>query len=1364
MKTLQKKEAYLHTLNSRGNIYEEFVPDQVLTHKNLNKIVNYFEDQDRLSRIHLSGVGIGCGLNITSFKDNIIEIGQGVGVTTDGDLIKSETSEFLYYTAFSDKGEYPLFEGLEVFEIHTQEGAGHQTGELPLSSFNNLSNYMIIAYLEYYTEDEGLCDGFDCDDSGTKVYANLKFLITQNSNYEKLIQNDSIYNNHNVLAYYDGLPELQLPRLLLNKTNTKSVGAVYNRFVNGLLTNNLIPNLRTTIKTIINKLNHRINFEKFGVNSAQIDQLFHQIFGNLSPNFELSIQYKYDLAKDLLETYEQIRDLLLRIHFECVPTVRSFPKHLLIGTLKEETRLQTRHQFYPSPIVTGNDENLMEIKSLIIKFFNQLKQYRIPTTNTAAIKITPSKNYSNKLSLRAIPYYYQTKNSLIKNWNFTDLQNRKSTNQLGYHTSNLKNIPSVQKPLEYTHLDKDFYRIEGHLGKNYKVALNKLNKLKSDNNLAFDVKTISIGFPISSVSFDNMKCENKNYLTLLQTWEKDFSCKADSAIEFFNQYSIDTATIGDNYTSTRTYPARDLQVRATNNAAIRELAKAKSKTGASTKNKKVVHAVSANNTNYDKSIRYVMDSATDNIQGNQYTATMYSAVALEILAEYIQVDINPKDYFLYLENPIKTIANLQVLKRDFLKDLNSFYQTDKWFAFNTALDQLCIDLRKAILMLSKVDAAATFGDKVFDKMYDYFIYELSDFCCLKEKINWLKEQLDELRLNMYKDLILSELIQKHPGIEHMAGVPKGGTFLMVYAGGISRSVRRRGRSQASFNGNILFDFALPYTCYSDCPPETIVYQIDNTEPAPVGLQIIPQKFCFSNQTAVATVPFNVAPAGKELTSPNAGNFIIGNLDNYRFNPNNVPDALLGEPITFIVGGQAIPTSDVQIRAYKLPTSINIFVNNMLWTDAGLEMEFAFDHELDTKTYFNYAWQSNGQTLNPINVSNPNRFLFTSVENTVIREVKLVITVNDAEINCNTQSTAITINETRPITQYTIDIDKKNYCLPNDKEALLFRITPSGVLTSPNGSNFILENQGIYKFNPTNVSNALLGNPITFLVDGNVPTPNIELKVYKIPNITPAYQVVGFNGNNITLRLNTLNPTALEDKSYLEYVWTFQQGTEPSTLLASTKNADNIILPLQDSAINGELTLTVKVVGLATCEKKFRFKINETKPVVFGCEMSIGQRLNTFRINEIAIAVRNEINDPTYDNINSLLVNLINEASQIPVESNNVPVVNLRRLLKNANDLRMKLDGLLNDPRFAAFRNQLFKIDEVIEVVVLELLRCISASRASEVIEDTNTFLTRSNQINTMRDTLIRRIINTSYSRSYQPNAPLIRTGYDNTFV
>ena len=44
--------------------YRSFVPDQVLTAEQLNTVIDFFEGQNRLTRICLSGVGIVCGFDV----------------------------------------------------------------------------------------------------------------------------------------------------------------------------------------------------------------------------------------------------------------------------------------------------------------------------------------------------------------------------------------------------------------------------------------------------------------------------------------------------------------------------------------------------------------------------------------------------------------------------------------------------------------------------------------------------------------------------------------------------------------------------------------------------------------------------------------------------------------------------------------------------------------------------------------------------------------------------------------------------------------------------------------------------------------------------------------------------------------------------------------------------------------------------------------------------------------------------------------------------------------------------------------------------------------------------------------------------
>ncbi|QHI35484.1 hypothetical protein IMCC3317_08300 [Kordia antarctica] len=1211
METIEKKEPYLHILNTQGNIYEEFLPDQVLTHKNLNKVVNYFEDQDRLSRIYLIGVGIGCGMNIVSYSGGKIIIAQGAGITTDGDIINTITREFQYYGELTDRADYALFNGRQVYEIYEQEGAGRLLDEHPLTSFNTnepgaLKDYILIAYVENYTEDEGLCGGSGCDETGNKVYSNLKFLLIHKNNYAALISGDTIYKSHDVLKYYDTLPELCMPRLLLTKNNTTSGISIHDQFKNSLF---LKTELHTGITTIINRFSHRINFARYGVNVPQITAYFDAIFTVQEEQF---IQYKYDLLKDLIDTYREIRELILYTRFECVANINAFPKHLLLGTLEEQTRLQTRHSFYPSPTVSENDENLLSIRALCIKFFNQLKEYRIPNVPTTAIKITPSKGYEFKLSERSIPYYYETKNSLVTNWNPISIQQRKPKNQLGYHVSNLKNIPCIQEPLKFSHLDKDFYRIEGHVGKDFRLALKRVNTLKAKYNLAFDVKTISIGFPVKKITLDDDKCDTKDYAILLKTWEKEFCCTAESATEFFNKYQYTSP--GDNDTVTTVYSvasvqsAQQLQLLKKKKAASAELGKIAESTintnAESTINTNTdavsVDGVTVNAAIYEDSLQYAIDQAYIHI-GNQNVAAGYvSTITLDIIAQILGTVVKNDDYFFYTEIPVKIITNLAEIKRLFLQSLNELFNTEKWTAFKAAIEQLCTDVKQALFALSNLSADTVFGSKTHDKMYEYFIYELSKLCCLTEKFNWLKDQVDDIRNNLYRELILSKLIVEHPGAEHMAGVPKGGTFLMVYIGGTESILDDSNIVERQFNGLIQFDFALPYMCCSDCPPETIVY---NTVEIETTLSIAKTKYCLPSDDGL--VDFVIQSSGDGVvTSPEGTAFIVQTDAGYAFDPSGVTDELLGQTLTFLVDGNT-PTVPVEICVFKFPLDVTPTYNFLSWNEAGINLDLNVSHELDTLSYFTYSWtREDGSEIGT--EKDVLAEFFANPEESFVETFKLIIGVEGYQNGC-TESYEVPVDETREVEISVVVPEIICHNVQMTTVALTpIIVTPDGaILTSPqtpiDAPNFIEQDgAGDYFINPVNVPDALLGTDITFEVNGN-PVPDKFTRIGRLPSVInmdgqgnqlQAYDVVEWNENGVIVNLRATH--AYQSQTYIEYRWT-ERSTGIS--IGDTRNVSNIAVQGTGEA-SGNFMVEMRVIGLEdSCSIFFEIGFTIPRPML-----------------------------------------------------------------------------------------------------------------------------------------------------------------------
>ncbi|MEM6721433.1 MAG: hypothetical protein AAF611_19055 [Bacteroidota bacterium] len=1201
MKTIEKKEPYLHTLNTRGNIYEEFLPDQVLTHKNLNKVVNYFEDQDRQSRVYLIGVGVGCGLNIVSYSNSFIEIGQGVGITTDGDLIKSETRRFHYYSALTDRASYALFEGLQVYEIYEQEEAGRPTDELPLSSFTfnepgALKDYILVAYVEDYSEDEGLCGGSGCDETGNKVYSNLKFLLIHKSNKTALVARDTIYNSHDVLAYYDTLPELCMPRLLLTKDNTLSGIDIHDQFTKSFALKN---DLYTGITTIIDRFDHRINFARYGVTIPQITAYFDDIFVVQEEPF---IQYKYDLMKDLIDTYREIRELILFTRFECVANIKAFPKHLLLGTLDEATRLQHRHEFYPSPTVSENDDNLMAIKALCIKFFNQLKEYKIPQVSSAAIKVTPSKNYEYKLSERSIPYYYETKNSLISNWNPLAIQLRKLKKHLGYHVANLQNIPCVQRPLEYSHLDKDFYRIEGHIGKDFRLALGRINKLKSQYNLAFDVKAVSIGFPVNKVSLDDDVCNTKDHAILLETWEQEFDCVSQSAMEFFSKYQLDD--LGNNDTSTAAFAVASQQQEQ---QQVLSLLRRGDTTDETINPEKIAGRTintnmefmelgeSVESVPYNKSIQYAIDLAYSNIGTQDVSATHLAAITLAIVDQQQGTVDKDTDYYFYTETPVKIIAALTDIKRNFLQSLDEVYVTEKWTALNNAIDVLCTQVDQVLFAISEATDNTAYGTKTHDKMYEFYIYELSKLCCLKGKFAWLKAQMDVIRDNLYRELILSRIIEKHPGAEHMAGVPKGGTFLMVYLGGTEELLEDDSKL-SQFDGIVQFDFALPYMCCGSCAPGTVVF---NAEPD-VTLTISKTKYCLP--TDEGQVDF-ISSIDGVITSPQGDAYIVQTESGYAFDPTAVPNELLGQPLTFLVNGTT-PIVPLEICVWKLPTDITPTETFSSWNEAGINLDLNLSHDLESLSFYSYVWnRADGSEIGTTK-DIPAAFLANPGQ-TFEETISVTISITGSPVAC-TETRDILISYTRPvensITVPPIICHRIEETSPAWTQIL---VTPTdAILTSPqdpiDGPSFIEQNENDeYFINPLHVPNDLAGDEIKFAVNGEL-IENVSTRVAKLPaNInTDDFPTHSATWDDTGVNINIRAAHIFQSESYIEYGWIDLDND--GTQIATTNNLPNF--RIEDRVGEGVITvnyrLIMRVAGLEdSCTKSFDFNIVFQRPTL-----------------------------------------------------------------------------------------------------------------------------------------------------------------------
>lgn len=492
--------------------YHSYVEDQVLTHYQLNETIDYFDDQNRLSKVFLTGTGIACGFLVsTTEAHTFITITQGTGITTDGDLIKLQTKlpkddtkqklisvnlSSITYKSFKpfteDKASYPHFIKnnaiIPLWELLPEKLPAEplETGEQLLTAFPdfiNINNYVVILYLENYSKDASLCSQIDCSNQGGEEVFNLRVLLASKSNADTIITNDSLYSKYNYFDDYKLLPELGVKKVIPTFNTTQTAAQIKQLFNTVVSDNTFKTSLKNSITTILTNLNYTA--QATAINTG-ITNLF-----NIPGSIPSDIHYRYDALKDIVATYKELKDLFMQLCSECNPHLGSFPKHLMLGLVEDAEYYKAyRHQFYNAPILDNQNKTFKNFDSLIQRLLSITQKYGVVAAANN-VKITPSKA-TGKLGHKSIPYYYNVDNPFLNSWDFERNSIYLQKANFSYHTINLLNDDYIKFPLQYTLDDYDFYRIEGYLNDSIDDVNNNLTTQKNTFGLDFDFQIIDI--------------------------------------------------------------------------------------------------------------------------------------------------------------------------------------------------------------------------------------------------------------------------------------------------------------------------------------------------------------------------------------------------------------------------------------------------------------------------------------------------------------------------------------------------------------------------------------------------------------------------------------------------------------------------------------------------------------------------------------------------------------------------------------------------------------------------------------------------------------------------------------------------------
>lgn len=783
-------------LNNITTEYSRFNANQVLTEKQLNAFIDYFDDQDRLSRLGLSGVGLVCGFkvapqfNVDKTAVKSIEITQGTAVTTDGDLVQffdliaeNLTSKtFSYFKKFEDdKGQYPRFlnsqeKQFKLWELHANENESHTD----LASFKDIQKMAVLLYLEQYSKEDVLCNKLSCDNQGIEQINNLRVLLVDSNDLEAIASKDKIFSEHNWYKINTSLPVVEAKRVVLREGNTQTFSALKAQFDAVVKDESISIDLISGYNILLEK------FQKPSI-TAKIEALLK--FSSLA--VPLDFQYRYDVLKDLIDTYNEIKELLLHINVNCCPNIGAFPKHIMLGKLKQTTVYpELRHRFYKSTIIGHENENLQKVKLLIDRAIAIVNNY-IGNEKSEEIIITPSRAHT-LLSDKAIPFYYNVSSEFLNKWDFNKTKNYTENQNLSYHKDKLSSALAIRKPLSYNIDKNDFYRIEGHHGKMYREALEKIQKLKKDNGLSFDVKTLSINATDLHININNYECEFEDLKMLLSAWRAEQNCILSEVSKTFSAFKltdpkanseVDKLDYKKNKGKTADVLASSVPMDKESMRSMKELSRSgyQEVTRYGEKVKEYSRFLEEKNIVKD-SLTKSKDSLGFLIE--QVFEKNKKGSASDIILEVNKETEAIRDKEIWKEEPVltdfiftditETLVHAYILDTKVPLNIRDIDHT-VLMSYKLTIEQLCKQVKKLQARYNSTSLKLT-----TKQILGLLVNQLSIVCCSGKKLETLLAEIDKRKKKILEKIQFSQFVKQHPGLEHKAGVVPGGTFVMVY--------------------------------------------------------------------------------------------------------------------------------------------------------------------------------------------------------------------------------------------------------------------------------------------------------------------------------------------------------------------------------------------------------------------------------------------------------------------------------------------------------------------------------------------------------------------------------------------------------
>ncbi|MGK6352096.1 hypothetical protein [Parapedobacter sp. DT-150] len=875
--------------------YPVFQADQVLTNKHLNNVLDYLDQQERLSRFSLIGKGIVCGLEITSNAAGI-SVSGGCGITAQGYLINHCSTQYTHYIPY---GPPQLPDSLYLIDncdevqrdLTPLYGVQNDLWELVPSGAAaanqqalgnlDLADYVVVLLMVATQTHLKNCDTNDCNDKGSRMDFEVKPLLAKRSligHKEKTSFDVISLKRYNVSAQSLETPDEILEAFYamtdddtLDKLS-RNIALSWDVYAGPLGLDGSNPLKTLDLKTI------RQQF------SSNNDNVHH-------------IQYFYDFVDDLVKAYAEFKRTVSGVSGGCCPDEMDFPLHLVLGAANRTTKIgvadEYRTYFRPALIMENQRDTLQLAATLLQRLQAMVAAFDVKLLKSRQkIVITPNNLGRAPLSARCIPYYYHHVN-LLESWNYRRLLAGDQQYNPGYHATVEAGFPEeVSKPLYFDTERYNAFRIEGHIGMAYQTALAEIQRQRQVYNLPFDIVALDATDLLQVIQGQDVTC-------IIEDLESDYNvliagllCRLEQILSYVS--SLRPQKPGILLPDIVFDP---VLVRKEPLSTIVNTIKTDFKTGEKP----------ASTVNYISKLVPTEKKDDNDMQLVDFLKTDLSEFLIKDRVNFEYLLPKPDLLLVFLQDLNKL---LQYLFEHELTDFDEQAYGKLWDAYVSTVKEITASTATSNnAVLKEYFAAENYGNLLFK--------------CSNEELFALLTAYRERLKRYYAAVNFNTFFRKHTGLEHKAGVPKGGTFVLVYytpvptkeipsrevaagrtvAGvatlkptlkmsravdlikelGLSLDDQRRlldtiGREEEVMAsrlkipaGVVIADFYLPYLNSSNCPPLAYIFQEAPTKPEEPGepeppltvtINMDQQTFCANDAT---TYPVRVSPEGGQLS-------------------------------------------------------------------------------------------------------------------------------------------------------------------------------------------------------------------------------------------------------------------------------------------------------------------------------------------------------------------------------------------------------------------------------------------------------------------------------------------------------------------